>query len=148
KVANEQLPVDFHFRAGVHVGEVYRFWDPGRRHWNYIGSGINGGNRVLAAVGKEQDDVVFISSQVRQAIPAMRPRDTNAPPILECLINRGRKADKHGNPWRVYELNHTALCGDQMPGEHSRELPTAEHSPTLPRLTNAAIDPLPGPTAQ
>jgi class 3 adenylate cyclase len=114
-VANKLLPVDFHFRMGVHGGAVYSFWDPGRRDWNYIGDGINGGNRVLAAVGKEQDDTVFISGQVREAILASQRTRPEAARVLACLINRGRKADKHGNPWRVYELNHTALCGQEIP---------------------------------
>lgn len=26
-VANRQLPVNFHFRMGVHVGPVYTFWE-------------------------------------------------------------------------------------------------------------------------
>jgi class 3 adenylate cyclase len=141
-VANEELPVDFHFRMGVHSGEVYRFWDPGRQDWNYIGEGINGGNRVLAAVGKEQDDVVFISAQVRKAIIAVQSRQrSEAPRLLECLINRGRKADKHGNPWRVYELNHTSLCGDQMPMKYRREMTAAEKLLQLPMLTNSPIRP-------
>jgi class 3 adenylate cyclase len=114
-VANKLLPVEFHFRMGVHVGPVYSFWDPGRKDWNYIGDGINGGNRVLAAVGKDQDDVVFLSGQVRHAIFALQRTRTKASNLLGCLINRGRKADKHGNPWRVYELNHTALCGNEIP---------------------------------
>ena len=36
-VAHDALPVKFHFRMGVHVGEVYCFWDFGRDDWNYIG---------------------------------------------------------------------------------------------------------------
>src|SRR5260370_9560747 len=44
-VANRDLPVDFHFRIGVHAGPVYTFWDPGRAGgWNYIGEVINGGS--------------------------------------------------------------------------------------------------------
>jgi hypothetical protein len=69
-VAKGKLPVNFHFRMGVHVGPVYSFWDPGRQNWNYIGEGINGGNRVLSAVGKAQDDVIFVSDNVRQKILA------------------------------------------------------------------------------
>ena len=37
--------MDIHFRAGVHTGDVYCFWDFGRDRWNYIGAGINGGQR-------------------------------------------------------------------------------------------------------
>jgi class 3 adenylate cyclase len=95
---------DFHFRMGVHVGPVRWFRDPGRDGWNYTGGGINGGNRVLSAIGKETDDVVFVSGEVRRAIA----KDNEKSPLLQALHNRGRRADKHGKPWRVYELNHSA----------------------------------------
>jgi hypothetical protein len=138
RVARRLEPVDFHFRMGVHIGPVYCFWDwgrGGRDHsprgedpgkqlerkelgdWNYIGDGINGGQRVLAAVGKETDDTVFISGEVKRALTA---RDDDAAPcraILDSLINRGRREDKHKRPWRVYEVNHGALCGGQLPRE-------------------------------
>ncbi len=121
---------------GVHVGPVFCFWDWGRGgqqqaatvvetsealerteggDWNYIGEGINGGQRVLAAVGKETDDVLFISGSVKQELTA---RDDGAMPcrlILTSLLNRGRKADKHNRFWCVYEVNHTALIGAAMP---------------------------------
>jgi class 3 adenylate cyclase len=71
-VARQSLPVSFHFRIGAHIGPVYSFWDPGRNDWNYIGDGINGGNRVLAAVGKDKDDVVYVSGDMREAIRAAR----------------------------------------------------------------------------
>ena len=95
---------DFHFRIGVHVGPVRWFLDPGRNDWNYTGSGINGGNRVLSAIGKETDDVVFVSSEVRRAIA----KDNEKGLLLQAMHNRGRRKDKHDNPWRVYELNHAA----------------------------------------
>jgi class 3 adenylate cyclase len=117
-VANDELPVNFHFRMGAHVGSVYSFWDPGRAGWNYVGDGINGGNRVLAAVGKAQDDTVFISSQLRTAVQASKSEDFRRSLILTCLTNRGRKADKHGNPWRVYELNHAQLCAADVPSKY------------------------------
>jgi hypothetical protein len=98
----------------VHYGPVYSFWDPGRKDWNDIGDGINGGQRVLAAVGKETDDVVFISGEVRQQLTAMDRGDSPYPQILAALHNRGRKADKHGNPWRVYEVNHTGLTSGTL----------------------------------
>ena len=107
-IANKRLPIDFHFRIGAHVGSVYSFYDPGRKNWNYIGDGINGGNRVLAAVGKDTDDVVFISAQLRKKILAS-PKPAHYPDVLGNALNRGRKADKHGNPWRVYEINHSNL---------------------------------------
>jgi hypothetical protein len=34
--AKRLLPVEFHFRMGIHTGEVYCFWDSGRNGWNYI----------------------------------------------------------------------------------------------------------------
>src|SRR5262249_2009567 len=80
-----RLPVEFHFRMGVHVGEVYSFWDPGRKDWNYIGEGINGGARVLTAIDKTYDDQVFISGEVRQAIMGMTPQDTNSGNFLSNL---------------------------------------------------------------
>jgi hypothetical protein len=113
-VAEERLPVDFHFRMGVHRGPVFSFWDPGRKGWNYIGEGINGGQRVLSAIGKDTDDVLFISGQMRQALTATGHKLSLSLAILGALHNRGRKADKHGNLWRVYEVNHTGLVG-QIP---------------------------------
>jgi|GEM_PF-2521248 len=102
EVAGESIP-EFHFRIGAHVGEVRCFWDPGRQGWNYVGDGINGGNRVLSAIGKDTDDVVFFSGELRSAISNS---GTAAGEMVKHLSNRGRKADKHGNLWRVYELNH------------------------------------------
>ena len=29
-----------------------------------------------------------------------------APALFAALTNKGRRLDKHGNPWRVYELDH------------------------------------------
>ena len=38
--------------------------------------------------------------------------------ILDSLSNRGRKADKHGTYWRVFELNHCALIPtSELPAE-------------------------------
>jgi hypothetical protein len=114
--AADKLPVAFHFRMGVHVGLVFCFWDKGRENWNYIGDGINGGNRVLEAIGKEMDDVVFISGSVRRELMARNNSQSPFPQILRCLHNRGRKADKHGNLRRVYELNHSDLIPrNEMP---------------------------------
>jgi hypothetical protein len=106
--ANGGLPVPFHFRMGAHIGRVYSFWDPGRKDWNYIGDGINGGQRVLSAVGKGTDDVLFVSGQLRKKIMAQE-RPDGFPDILGDLHNRGIRLDKHKNPWRVYEVNHTNL---------------------------------------
>ncbi len=99
------LPVEFHFRMGVHIGDVYSFWDTGRNGWNYIGDGINGGQRVLAAVGKESDDVVYVSEQTRRKIIADSDGTQRYRNAIVHMSNKGRKADKHGKMWRVYELN-------------------------------------------
>jgi hypothetical protein len=136
QVARRRFPVEFHFRMGVHVGPVFRFWDWGRGgqeqpdtvvekregygrtevgDWNYIGEGINGGQRVLAAVGKETDDVIFISGSVKQQLTARDDGTLPCRQILNSLLNRGRKADKHNRFWRVYEVNHAALIGPTMP---------------------------------
>lgn len=106
--AKGALPVDFHFRMGAHVGKVFTFWDPGRNDWNYIGDGINGGQRILAAVGKETDDVFVISGQLRDEIARVSPAQQH-PDLLSDARNRGRHADKHGNRWRYYEINHSRL---------------------------------------
>jgi class 3 adenylate cyclase len=116
-VAKKTLPVDFHFRIGVHAGPVYTFWDPGRKNWNYIGDGINGGNRVLNAAGKDYDDVMYVSGEVREKITAANQRDFPYAPLLDNMHNRGRKPDKHGNLWRVYEVSHTAVCRQWLPPE-------------------------------
>jgi class 3 adenylate cyclase len=118
-VATNCLPVGFHFRMGVHLGPVFCFWDQDREDWNYIGEGINGGNRVLEAIGKQTDDVVFISETVRRELMARNNNANPYPGILRCLHNRGRRADKHGNLRRVYELNHSDL------------IPRTEMPPTL-----------------
>jgi hypothetical protein len=136
RVARKLVPVEFHFRMGVHVGPVFCFWDWGRGgrepgpgitrdaegkeqrtdrgDWNYIGDGINGGQRVLAAAGKETDDVLFISGQVRQELIARGHLSSPNDRILNSLLNRGRRADKHNNFWRVYEVSHASLCGPDL----------------------------------
>jgi class 3 adenylate cyclase len=113
-VARTLVPVEIHFRMGVHVGPVYCFWDPGRNGWNYIGEGINGGQRVLSVIGRETDDVLFISSRVRQELLASSDEDGPARLILSNVQNKGRRRDKHGNPWRVYEVNHTNLMSEHV----------------------------------
>jgi class 3 adenylate cyclase len=105
--AKKLLPVEFHFRMGIHLGNVYCFWDTGRDKWNYIGEGINGGQRVLTAVGKESDDVVYVSEQVRRDIIARSDGSQKYKNAISNIVNKGRKADKHGKMWRVFELN----CG-------------------------------------
>jgi class 3 adenylate cyclase len=112
--AKTLLPVEIHFRIGVHVGPVYCFWDLGRKDWNYIGEGINGGQRVMSVIGRETDDVVFISSRVRQDLLASSDHEGPARLILSNAQNRGRRHDKQGNPWRVYEVNHANLISDSL----------------------------------
>jgi class 3 adenylate cyclase len=109
-VAKEMVPVEFHFRMGVHSGPVYSFWDPGRKDWNYAGAGINGGNRVLSAIGKETDDVLFVSDAVRSKIIAQGDQTSFYRNLIPNLQNRGRRADKHGKLWRVFEVNHTGVA--------------------------------------
>lgn len=115
--ANGNFQVTFHFRMGAHFGKVYSFYDPGRNDWNYIGDGINGGQRVLGAVGTETDDVLYISADLRQAM-MKQTRPQHFPDILQNAHNRGRKADKHGNPWRVYEINHSSLMAQYNSSIH------------------------------
>ena len=105
-VAKGRIP-EFHFRIGVHVGPVYRFWDPGRDDWNYIGDGAIVGQRVLSAIGKDQDDVVFLSAETRRGLQAHCDHQHTFTSIVRWLQNRGRRVDKHGEPRRLYELNHT-----------------------------------------
>jgi hypothetical protein len=121
--------------VGVHTGPVYCFWDWGRggketpptavseedQHkrweigdWNYIGDGINGGQRVLAAAGKDSDDVVFLSGQVKRKLTAYPGELAECRLILDNLNNRGRKEDKHKNFWRIYEVNYGAVCGGRL----------------------------------
>ncbi|MFT3882834.1 MAG: hypothetical protein QM703_24665 [Gemmatales bacterium] len=109
-VSNNNTTVPIHFRIGVHSGDVYFFHDPGRNGWNYCGDGINGGCRVLQAIEKDKDDVVFISSQSRNRLLSMigEKSDEMVWKFVNTLVNRGRRADKHGNLWRVYEVSHTA----------------------------------------
>lgn len=108
QVANKNV-IEFHFRIGVHFGSVFRFWDIGRGQFNYVGKGINGGNRVLSAIGKDMDDVVFVSNEVRDEIMRIPSKAFPRGEILDALQNRGRRADKHGKMWRVYELHHSVI---------------------------------------
>lgn len=117
-VADKTVPAEFHYRMGLHIGEVYCFWDPGRKGWNYIGDGINGATRILQAIGKDLDDVVYVSGQLRQYFlgdhsqtPLMTSSqgETLYEVIRDHFDNRGRKKDKHEEVWRVYQLNHTKV---------------------------------------
>jgi len=113
--AKGRLPVPFHFRIGLHFGEVYSFWDPGRKGWNYSGSGINGSRRVLEAIGKDRDDMIFMSGEFKDELVRTNDATSTFRAILGTLQNRGRHRDKHGNPWRVYELNQSAVA--ILPGD-------------------------------
>lgn len=113
-VAEKQLVIHFHFRMGIHVGAVYRFWDPWRGKWNYIGDGINGGNRVLSAIGKNADDMIFVSGDVREELRA--DPSPLALSLVRAMSNRGRHSDKHGGMWRVYELRHTEIAAEYKAG--------------------------------
>jgi hypothetical protein len=114
-IAHELL-LDFHFRMSVNTGPVYRFWDkwgpgPAEGRWNYLGQGITDGERVLSAIGKDKDDVVFLSADTRKRILAA-PLPTHAREIVSYLQNRGRQEDKHRVLRRLYELNHMDWLGD------------------------------------
>jgi len=102
------VPIEFHFRMGIHVGPVYSFWDMGRNDWNYVGEGINGGNRVISVIGKDVDDVLFISLEVRQKVLSATSTPFGPRFFDGKFQNRGRREDKHGNPWRVFEVDHMA----------------------------------------
>ncbi|MFO0813567.1 MAG: hypothetical protein U0796_10130 [Gemmatales bacterium] len=104
------IPVEFHFRIGIHTGPVYSFWDIGKNDWNYIGDGINGGQRVLAAAGKEKDDVIYLSDEVRkQIIQNNFHTGHHLKDMRKTLTNRGRHKDKHDRSWRIYEMNHDEM---------------------------------------
>jgi len=107
-VAKKFVPVEFHFRMGIHVEPVYFFWDEGRKDWNYIGRGINGGNRVVAAVGKDTDDVLFVSDKVRRQIINLNDRASQFTVLISSMSNRGRRPDKHNNLWRVFDVDYTS----------------------------------------
>jgi class 3 adenylate cyclase len=119
-VANRSVAVEIHFRMGIHRGEVYTFWDPGRENWNYIGEGINGATRILQAIGKDLDDVVYLSDRIRRCFIEENPKSpaiegslcvsSLAQEVREHLSNKGRHKDKHGNIWRIYQLNHAAIA--------------------------------------
>jgi class 3 adenylate cyclase len=106
--------IEFHFRIGVHIGEVRSFRDPGRDGWNYVGDGVNGGQRVLSAIGKDTDDVIYVSSDVRAAILKEDLGHPDRDKLLRSLENKGRRPDKHGKLWRVYQLNHYAAVGNAL----------------------------------
>jgi hypothetical protein len=116
-VAHGMLP-EFHFRMSVNTGPVYRFWDkwgPGSAdgRWNYVGRGITDGERVRTAIGKDKDDVVFVSADTRKRImSASLPSYVSD--IPNYLQNRGRQKDKHDEFRRLYELNHTEWVGDAV----------------------------------
>jgi class 3 adenylate cyclase len=126
RIARGELPVEFHFRIGVHVGKVYQFWDWGRGDdgaWNFVGDGINHAQRVLGVIGKDTDDVVFVSAAVRQKIHAVFDDVKLRPMLLAAMQNRGRRADKHGRLQRVYELNHTDVAHWMLPQFLTQESP-------------------------
>jgi hypothetical protein len=38
-------------------------------------------------------------------------------PLLSTAQNRGRRVDRHGRYWRLFELSHTGLTESQLPDE-------------------------------
>jgi hypothetical protein len=115
--AKGQLP-ECHFRMSVHIGEVFCFWDLGRNDWNYVGHGINCGRRILEIMGKNLDDVIFISEEFTKKLRANTERRRVhrgfGTLVLSYLDNRGRRKDKHQESHRVYQLNHQRLLLDQV----------------------------------
>jgi len=110
-VAHRSLPIDIHFRMGLHTGPVCHFWDEGRKtEWNFVGDGINGGKRVLDTIGKDLDDVIYLSAECLNAcIRESRSIEIAPPKSLPAhCTNKGRISDKHGTKWRVYQLNFVA----------------------------------------
>ncbi|KAF0245608.1 MAG: hypothetical protein FD180_1476 [Planctomycetota bacterium] len=106
-VAKPMGSVEIHYRMGIHIGEVFPFEEGAERNrWNFAGDGINGGRRVLDAIGRNADDLVFLSGDVVKSIHAKAECSTGFGEIMQYLVNRGRRKDKHKKPWRVYELNH------------------------------------------
>lgn len=125
-LVNRKSIIDFHFRISVHTGPVYQFWDrgstPNDGRWNYVGQGIIEGERVLSAIGKDQDDVVFMSAETRAAI--MKKSSLNwIDEAVKHSQNRGRRADKHGNFRRLYEINHTAWMSHLTGGTWTMDHP-------------------------
>jgi class 3 adenylate cyclase len=110
--SRKKVPVEYHFRAGVHYGSVRRFYDPGSNKWNYVGEGVNIGRRVLECIGTDLDDVLYVSDAVHAQILSIRGPDRLMPhdALLKAFSNRGRRKDKHGVMHRVYELAHLQVC--------------------------------------
>lgn len=131
-VAKSQCP-EFHFRMGVHCGSVRFFWDdgPGRKNWNYVGEGINDASRVLSAIGRDKDDVVFVSAEVRAEIRKVTEAQ-HEDRYLSFMQNRGRRKDKHGKMRRVFELDHTGLAFDLQRGDARYQFGRIR-PPSLPR---------------
>lgn len=119
------LPIDYHYRMSAHTGPVFRFHDVGRNNWNYVGEGINGGQRVLDVMGKEIDDVFYISKETYHAVrhaPNVLGGRSIPGAIIANADNRGRKEDKHKRAWRVYQLNHERIVSDsELLEEFERE---------------------------
>lgn len=138
--ANCTNEVEYHFRMGIHMGEVLSFYDYGRNGWNFTGNGINVGNRVLATINKKFDDLIHVSDSVRYQIrqiarhqPIQRVLDsmdegimnsgssgvvpTIDDPYLAGLLSKhmtamGRHEDKHKIKRRVWRLNYTSFFED------------------------------------
>jgi class 3 adenylate cyclase len=116
----------FHYRMGLHIGPVRRLWeithqgDPGR--WNYIGDGINDGQRVLSVINSDKstpdlDDVIYLSEELKVEI--QRCQSELGELVLRNLQERGRPEDKHGLKWRVHQLSHAPLVSEAKSDEPS-----------------------------
>jgi hypothetical protein len=117
-IADDRI-VDFHFRMSINTGLVYTFWDPYHQdsseagRWNYVGQGITDGERVLTAIGKDKEDIIYVSAETRRKILSEYQNDRNSPyNATRWLQNRGRQADKHDVLRGLYEINHMGWMGE------------------------------------
>jgi class 3 adenylate cyclase len=106
-----------HFRIGVHTGPVRWFWAVGvngQGSWNYVGDGINDARRVIEAIGKDKDDVVYLSAECRAAMRQHISENDDEDDGVSYTFNRGRHRDKHKKPHRLYELDHVRWAREKL----------------------------------
>ena len=103
RISNGKLQ-PFSFRMGIHIGEVFRIWDmPDEKaggRWNYIGDGINGGQRILETT-RCTSDVIHVSEEAQNSLGRERGADFFGR-ISEYM-------DKSGRTWRYCNLKHDRL---------------------------------------
>ncbi len=107
--SSREKVMPIHFRIGIDTGKACYFRDKiddKNYRWNLVGPGITGAERVLSAMGKDVDDVVYLSDRTRHKIMDLKESNAFAYRSIMHMQNRGRRADKHGQKRRIYELNH------------------------------------------